>query len=61
MKTASRRTPTLVSGCTIAVDRYRDAVVRACEQAKALGAAQGDRVTLSLIAGRPAPGPCRHG
>ena len=32
------------------VDRYRDAVVRACEQAKALGAAQGDRVTLSLIA-----------
>ena len=40
----------LVSGCTIAVDRYRDAVVRACEQAKALGAAQGDRVTLSLIA-----------
>ena len=40
----------LVSGCTIAVDRYRDAVVRACEQAKALGAAQGDRVTLNLIA-----------
>ena len=40
----------LLSGCTIAVDRYRDAVVRACEQAKALGAAQGDRVTLSLIA-----------
>ena len=40
----------LVSGCTIAVDRYRDAVVRACEQAKALGAAQGDRATLSLIA-----------
>lgn len=40
----------LVSGCTIAVDRYRDAVVRACEQAKALGAAQGDRVTLRLIA-----------
>ena len=39
-----------MSGCTIAVDRYRDAVVRACEQAKALGAAQGDRVTLSLIA-----------
>ena len=38
------------AGCTIAVDRYRDAVVRACEQAKALGAAQGDRVTLSLIA-----------
>ena len=40
----------LASGCTIAVDRYRDAVVRACEQAKALGAAQGDRATLSLIA-----------
>ena len=30
-----------------------DAVVRACEQAKALGAAQGDRVTLSLIAADP--------
>lgn len=40
----------LVSGCTIAVDRYRDAVVRACEQAKALGAAKGDTVSLNLLA-----------
>ncbi len=49
----------LLSGCTIAVDRYRDAVVRACEQAKALGAAKGDTVSLGL---RPptCPGPCRH-
>ena len=53
LKTDADGKPTdadLLSGCTIAVDRYRDAVVRACEQAKALGAAQGDRVTLSLIA-----------
>lgn len=40
----------LLSGCTIAVDRYRDAVVRACEQAKALGAAKGDTVALNLLA-----------
>lgn len=39
-----------MSGCTIAVDRYRDAVVRACEQAKALGAAKGDTVSLNLLA-----------
>lgn len=40
----------LLSGCTIAVDRYRDAVVRACEQAEALGAAKGDTVSLNLLA-----------
>lgn len=40
----------LLSGCTIAVDRYRDAVVKACSQAKALGAAKGDRVSLGVEA-----------
>ena len=34
----------LLSGCTIAVDRYRDAIVRACENAQVLGAARGDTV-----------------
>lgn len=33
----------LLSTCTIAVDGYRDAVVRACENAKAVGSARGDR------------------
>lgn len=40
----------LLSGCTIAVDRYRDAVAKACSNAKALGAAKGDRVSLGLEA-----------
>lgn len=40
----------LLSGCTIAVDRYRDAVVKACSSAKALGAAKGDRVSLGVEA-----------
>ena len=40
----------LLSGCTIAVNRYRDAVVRACENAKALGAARGDEVVLGMEA-----------
>ena len=40
----------LLSGCTIAVDTYRDAVVRACENAKALGAAKGDRIALGVEA-----------
>ena len=40
----------LLSGCTIAVDSYRDAVVRACENAKALGAAKGDQVALGMEA-----------
>ena len=38
----------LVSGCTIAVERYRDAVVRACENAQVLGAARGDTVKLGV-------------
>ena len=38
----------LLSGCTIAVDRYRDAVVRACENAQVLGAARGDTVKLGV-------------
>ena len=40
----------LLSGCTIAVDRYRDAVTRACANAKALGAAKGDRAALGIEA-----------
>ena len=38
----------LLSGCTIAVDRYRDAVVKACKNAQALGAARGDTVKLGM-------------
>ena len=37
-----------MSGCTIAVDRYRDAIVRACENAQVLGAARGDTVKLGV-------------
>ena len=40
----------LLSGCTIAVDRYRDAVSKACSNAKALGAAKGDRAALGIEA-----------
>ena len=32
----------LLSGCTIKVDGYREAVAAACAQAKAMGAAKGD-------------------
>jgi len=38
----------LLSVCTIAVDGYRDAVVRACETAEALGAARGDKTVLGV-------------
>ena len=38
----------LLSTCTIAVDGYRDAVVRACENAKAVGSARGDRAVLGV-------------
>ena len=38
----------LLSGCTIAVDGYRDAVVRACENAKAVGSVRGDRAVLGV-------------
>lgn len=38
----------LLATCTIAVDSYRDAVVRACETAEALGAAQGDKAVLGV-------------
>ena len=38
----------LLSACTIAVDGYRDAVVRACENAKAVGSARGDRTALGI-------------
>lgn len=40
----------LLSGCTIRVDAYRDAVAKACTNAKALGAAKGDRVSLGVEA-----------
>ena len=40
----------LLAGCTIAVDRYRDAVVKACSNARGLGAAKGDRVSLGVEA-----------
>ncbi len=40
----------LLSGCTIAVDRYRDAVPKACTNARALGAAKGDRAALGIEA-----------
>ena len=40
----------LLSGCTIRVDKYRDAVAKACTNAAALGAAKGDRVSLGVEA-----------
>lgn len=40
----------LLSGCTIRVDQYRDAVAKACASAEALGAAKGDRVSLGVQA-----------
>ena len=40
----------LLAGCTIAVDRYRDAVVKACSNSRGLGAAKGDRVSLGVEA-----------
>lgn len=40
--------PDLLAGCTIAVDGYRDAVAKACAQAKALGAAEGDILSLGM-------------
>lgn len=40
----------LLSGCTIEVEHYRQAVARACENAQALGAARGDRLTLGIEA-----------
>lgn len=40
----------LLSGCTIAVDTYRDAVAKACNQAEALGAAKGDTIALGIEA-----------
>ena len=40
----------LLSGCTIAVDRYRDAIEKACANAEALGAAKGDHIGLGVEA-----------
>lgn len=42
--------PDLLSGCTIRVDGYRDAVEAAYAQAKALGAAEGDSLSLGIEA-----------
>lgn len=38
----------LLSGCTIKVDGYREAVAVACAQAKAMGAAEGDSLALGM-------------
>lgn len=38
----------LLAGCTIAVNRYRDAVVQACKNASVLGAAKGDTVRVGM-------------
>ena len=40
----------LLSGCTIAVDRYRDAVAKACAEAEVLGAARDDTLALGIVA-----------
>ena len=40
----------LLSGCTIRVDKYRDAVAKACASAAPLGGAKGDRVSLGVVA-----------
>lgn len=46
----------LLSGCTIVVEPYRDAILRACENAKALGAAKGDRAVLGIEASNGSSG-----
>lgn len=46
----------LLSGCTIVVEPYRDAILRACENAKALGAAKGDRTVLGIEASNGSSG-----
>lgn len=40
----------ILSGCTITVENYRQAVLKACENAKAIGAAKGDRIALGIQA-----------
>lgn len=63
LKTDADGKPTdadLLSGCTIAVDRYRDAVVRACENAQVLGAARGDTVKLGVEVAEMPAGACGH-
>ncbi len=40
----------LLSGCTIKVEDYRDAVAAACDRAEALGAASGDSLALGIEA-----------
>lgn len=40
--------PDLLTGCTIAVGGYRDAVAKACDYAEALGAAQGDTLSVAM-------------
>lgn len=48
--------PDLVSGCTIKVNGYRDAVAAACENAQPLGAAKGDRLVLGVEAANGSSG-----
>lgn len=40
----------LKAGCTISIDRYQEAVLRACGAAKTEGAAQGDRLAVGMSA-----------
>lgn len=40
----------LLSGCTIEVEPYREAVAKACSNAQALGASKGDRLALGMEA-----------
>ena len=40
--------PALLTGCTIAVDRYRDAVLLACENAEPLEPSPSDAVAAGL-------------
>jgi len=47
--------PDLLSGCTIRVDKYRDAVAKACARAAPLGGAKGDRVSLGVVGGDASP------
>ena len=46
--------PDLLSGCTITVEGYRDAVARACELAQPVGSASGDTLTLGVEVSSPA-------
>ncbi|MBU3820392.1 MAG: hypothetical protein H9864_08520 [Candidatus Faecalibacterium intestinavium] len=48
--------PDLLSGCTIKIEGYRDAVAAACKRAEAIGSAEGDTLSLGVEATSPAGG-----